>query len=178
MNLLHSIKAFDEDLNVHAIIEIPNGSMDKMEYDKDQEKFVINRVLTSNLSYPFNYGFVPETWSSDNDPLDVMVLSSQTFPTGTIVKTRVIGLLETTDQSGVDSKLITVPVSEKDPLFANIKDAQTLDKQTLDNIDYFYKNYKINEPGKWVDINGYQSVSDAKNKLDEAVSRYHQYFNK
>jgi len=178
MNLLHSIKAFDEDLNVNAIIEIPNGSMDKMEYDKDQEKFVVNRVLTSNLSYPFNYGFVPETWSSDDDPLDVMVLSSQTFPTGTIVKTRVIGLLETTDQSGVDSKLITIPVSEEEPLFANIKDVQTLDKQTLDNIDYFYKNYKINEPGKWVDINGYLSVLDAKNKLDEAISRYHQYFNK
>lgn len=178
MNLLHSIKAFADDQNINAVIEIPNGSMEKVEYDKEQEKFVTNRILSSNLSFPFNYGFVPETWSSDDDPLDVMVISSQTFPTGTVEKVRVIGLLETTDQSGVDSKLITIPVSETDPLFANLQDVKDLDKQTLDNIEYFYKNYKINEPGKWVDINGYLSTPDAKDKLNEAISRYHQNFNK
>ena len=178
MNLLHSIKALDDGLNVNAVIEIPIGSMNKVEYDKEKEEFVIDRVLKSNLSYPFNYGFIPETWSEDDDPLDVMVLSSQTIPTGTVVKTRIIGFLKTTDQSGVDTKLITIPLSETEPLFANIKDVSTLDKQTLDNIDYFFKNYKINEPGKWVDINGYFSISQAKDKLNEAISRYHQYFNK
>ena len=178
MNLLHDINTFAEDSIINAVVEIPNGSMEKMEYDKEQEKFVVNRVLNSNLSFPFNYGFIPETWSDDNDPLDVAVLSSQTLPTGTIVKSRIIGLLKTTDQSGVDSKIIAVPVDEKEPLFANIKDVSTLDKQTLDNIEYFYKNYKINEPGKWVDINGYFSIDEANNILNEAITRYHQNFNK
>lgn len=176
MNLLHSIKALENDSTVNVVIEISAGSKDKTEYDKDQEKFVVNRVLNSNLSFPFNYGFVPETWSNDNDPLDVMVLSSQTLPTGTQIKTRVVGLLATTDQEGKDSKLITVPASEKDQLFSNIKDIDSLDKQTLANIEYFYKNYKINEPGKWVDIDGYLSKEAAEIKLKEAIERYHQYF--
>lgn len=176
MNLLHSIKALENDSIVNVIIEVPAGSKEKIEYDKDQEKFVVNRVLNSNLSFPFNYGFVPETWSTDNDPLDVMVISSEIFSTGSQVKTRIVGLLATTDQEGKDSKLITVPVSEKNPVFANITDVDSLDKQSLENIEYFYKNYKINEPGKWVDIDGYLSKNEAKEKLGEAIKRYHQYF--
>ena len=114
MNLLHSIKALNPDDSVNVIIEVPNGSKEKTEYDNAQDKFVVSRVLNSGLSFPFNYGFVPETWSTDNDPLDVMVLSSEILPTGTQIKVRVVGLLATTDQEGKDSKLITVPVTEKD----------------------------------------------------------------
>ena len=84
-------------------------------------------------------------------------------------------MLITTDQEGDDSKLITIPITEKDPQLAKII---TLDKQTIDNIDYFYKNYKINEPGKWVDINGYIPKEEAETKLDEAIDRYHQHFQK
>lgn len=178
MNLLHSIKALENDSSVNAIIEIPLGSKEKIEYDAKQEKFVVNRVLNSNLTFPFNYGFVPETWSTDNDPLDVMVLSSQVMPTGSQIKTRVIGLLATTDQDGKDLKLITVPISETDPRFSKLDDYKSLDKQTLDNIEYFYKNYKINEPGKWVDVDGYLSKDEATTKLNEAIERYHQHFQK
>ena len=176
MNLLHSIKAHENDSTINAIIEVPNGSKEKTEYNNAQEKFVVNRVLNSNLSFPFNYGFVPETWSTDNDPLDVIVLSSEIFPTGTQIQTRVVGLLATTDQEGKDSKLITIPISEKDQRYANINDVQDLDKQTLENIEYFYKNYKINEPGKWVDIDGYLTKDEATTKLIEAIKRYHQHF--
>jgi inorganic pyrophosphatase len=176
MNLLHSIKAYTDDSAVNVVIEVPAGSKDKMEYDIVDEKFVSSRILNSNLAFPFNYGFVPETWSTDNDPLDVMVLSSAVYPTGTQIKARIIGLLATTDQEGKDSKLITVPVSENESLFANLRDIADLDKQTQENIDYFYKNYKINEPGKWVDIDGYFSKKEAAQKLNEAIEHYHQHF--
>lgn len=175
MNLLHSIKALENDSTVNVVIEVPCGSKEKIEYDYKEEKFVLNRVLDTTLSFPFNYGFVPETWSADNDPLDVAVISSETLPTGSQIKTRIVGMLNTTDQEGSDSKLITIPVSEKDPKLSNIV---TLDKQTLENIDYFYKNYKINEPGKWVDINGHISKEEAEIKLNEAIKRYHQHFQK
>lgn len=178
MNLLHSIKALENDSVVNVIVEIPNGSKDKIEYNLDQEKFVLDRVLTSNLAFPFNYGFVPETWSHDNDPLDVAILSSETFPTGSQIRSRIIGLLETTDQSGKDTKLIVVPISESNPLFANIQDVDTLDKETLSNIEFFYKNYKINESGKWVDINGYRSKNEAETVLKNAIEHYHQHFQK
>lgn len=178
MNLLHSIKAFESDTVINVIIEIPCGSKEKIEYSVDQEKFIVDRVLTSNLSFPFNYGFIPESWSSDNDPFDVAVISSEVFPTGSQVKVRIIGLLETTDQSGKDSKLITIPITETNPLFASIEDVSNLDKDTLANIEYFYKNYKINEPNKWVDINGYLSKQEAEIKIKEAVEHYHQHFQK
>lgn len=176
MNLLHSIKALNPDSSVNVVIEIPNGSKEKIEYDTHQEKFVVDRVLSSNLAFPFNYGFVPESWSNDNDPLDVAVISSKTYPTGSQIQTRVIGLLATTDQDGKDWKLITIPLEENDRLFSNIKDVSQLDKNTLDNIEYFYKNYKINEPNKWVDINGYLSKEEAEIKMNEAIKRYHQKF--
>lgn len=178
MNLLHSIKAHGDTSSVNAIIEVSKGSLEKIEYDMDQEKFVVNRVLSSNLSFPFNYGFVPETWSDDNDPLDVVVLSSEPILTGSQIETKIIGLLSTTDQAGGDSKLIAVSVSEKDPIISNINGVDDLDKQTLDNIEYFYKNYKINEPGKWVDINGYFPKDQAEIKLNEAIESYHQHFQK
>ncbi len=178
MNLLHSINAFGNNNTVNVVVEIPKGSNKKTEYKVDQEKFVLDRVLSSNLSFPFNYGFVPETWSNDNDPLDVAIISSKVFPTGTVLQARIVGLLETIDQSGKDGKLIVVPFSEKDPVFTAIQDTDTLDKETLTNIEYFYKNYKINEPGKWVDLNGYLSVEEAKITLNEAIKRYHQHFQK
>ena len=178
MNLLHSIKARENDSIVNVIIEVPCKSNEKVEYDYKAEKFVTDRVLSSNLAFPFNYGFVPETWSNDNDPLDIAVLSSQSYPTGSQIKTKIIGLLSTTDQEGGDSKLIAVPVSEKDPAFSKINSVDDLDKNTLDNIEYFYKNYKINEPGKWVDINGYFPKDQAEIKLNEAIESYHQNFQK
>ena len=178
MNLLHSIKALGNNSSINVIVEVPLGSQSKIEYDKDKETFVVDRILRSKLSFPFNYGFIPETWSTDDDPLDVVVLSSQTIPTGSQIEARIIGLLATTDQDGPDTKIIAVPISEDDPVISKINDIDTLDKQTNENIQYFYKNYKINEPGKWVDINGFFSKEEAEKKLSEAIKRYHQHFQK
>lgn len=178
MNLLHSIKAQNQDLSVNVVIEIPKGSQTKTEYDYEKEVFVVDRVLRAKISFPFNYGFIPETWSTDHDPLDVAILSSRPIPTGKQVRTRVIGVLSTTDQEGSDSKIISILISEKDPIISQIKDIDHIDKNTYKQIQYFYKNYKINEPGKWVDINGFLSKNDAEKVLTEAITRYHQHFHK
>ena len=178
MNLLHSIKALTPDSSVNVIIEVPIGSKSKIEYDKEKETFVIDRLINTNVSFPFNYGFIPETWSTDNDPLDVVVISSQSIPTGSQIETRVIGVLTTTDQDGKDSKIIVVPISENDPSLSKIINIEDVNEQMLDKIQYFYKNYKIGEPGKWVDINGFFSKEQAETTLTEAIKRYHQYFQK
>jgi len=96
--------------------------------------------------------------------------------TGSVVKSKIIGMLVTKDERGTDDKLITVPDLETDPVLTKIKNVEDLDKQTLDSIQYFYKNYKIIEPGKWVDIDGYFSKDKAVSTLSEAVKRYHQHF--
>lgn len=178
MNLLHSIKARGNDSLVNAVIEIPTGSFSKIEYDENKDDFVVDRVLSTNLSFPFNYGFIPETWEKDNDPLDIVVLSSKPIKTGSVVESRIIGMLITTDEKGKDAKLITVENSEKSPVFSGINTIDDLDKQTLDNIEYFYKNYKIIEPGKWVDIDGYAGKEEAEKKLTGAIELYHQHFQK
>ncbi|HAI22346.1 TPA: inorganic pyrophosphatase [Candidatus Collierbacteria bacterium] len=178
MNLLHSIKAHKTDSLINVVIEIPSGSQSKIEYDTDKEEFVVDRILSTKLSFPFNYGFVPETWSNDNDPLDAVVLSSKPQNTGAVIESRIIGLLATKDEKGTDAKLITVPSSETNPIFTKINTIEDLDEQTLNNIQYFYKNYKIIEPGKWVDIDGYASKEEAESKLKIAIEEYHQHFQK
>jgi len=178
MNLLHSIKAHGRDSFVNVVIEIPTGSLSKIEYDQEKETFNIDRVLSTNLSFPFNYGFIPGTWEADADPLDAVVLSSKPLQTGNIVETRVIGMLATTDEKGTDTKLITVLNSETNSTLTKLNTVEDLDKQTLANIEYFYKNYKIIEPNKWVDINGYSSKNIAETKLSEAIEYYHKHFQK
>ncbi|MFZ3069410.1 MAG: inorganic diphosphatase [Microgenomates group bacterium] len=178
MNLLHSIKAHGTDSLINVVIEIPTGSQSKIEYDIDTEEFTVDRILSTELSFPFNYGFVPETWSMDNDPLDAVVLSSKPIETGSIIESRIIGLLATKDEKGTDAKLITIPSSETDQIFTKINTIEDLDEQTLSNIQYFYKNYKIIEPGKWVDIDGYASKEEAESKLKIAIEQYHQHFQK
>lgn len=178
MNLLHSIKAHGNDSSVNVIIEIPAGSKSKIEYDKDKAEFVFDRNINSQFSFPFNYGFIPETWSTDNDPLDAVVLSSKPMPTGTQVETRLVGLLSTTDQEGQDSKLITIPLSENDSTLSKIINIEDLGIDLNEKIQTFYKNYKLNEPGKWVDINGLLSKADAEKTLLDSITRYHKHFQK
>ena len=167
-----------DDSLINVVVEIPTGSKSKIEYDKDKDNFVFDRNINSQFSFPFNYGFIPETWSTDNDPLDALVLSSQPMPTGTQVETRLVGLLSTTDQEGEDSKLITVPLDEKDPVFSKIVNINDLGEELNEKIQNFYKNYKLNEPGKWVDINGFLSKEDAEKTLTDSIARYHQHFEK
>lgn len=178
MNLLHSIKALENDSLVNVVIEVPYGSKEKIEYNKDKENFVIDRIINIELPFPFNYGFIPETWSTDNDPLDAIVISSQPLPTGSQVQTRIVGSLSTTDQEGQDTKILTVPVSENDPAYSNIKDINDIDKDLQEKIQYFYKNYKLNEPEKWVDINGFLSKEESEKTLSTAIKHYHQHFQK
>lgn len=178
MNLLHSIKAYGKDSLINVIVEIPSGSQTKTEYDFEQEVFKVDRVLYTKYTYPFNYGFIPGTWSEDNDPLDVALLSSQSFPTGTLVEARVIGLLVTKDEEGSDAKIIAVPESKADPFYSKVNTIDDLDAEVLTNIEHFYKNYKITEPEKWVDIDGYLSKEEAEKKLAEAIEKYHQHFQK
>jgi len=178
MNLLHSIKAHTNDSLINIVIEVPSGSQSKIEYDQNQGKFIVDRVLSIKLPLPFNYGFIPETWSLDNDPLDAVVLSSKSIPTGSVVISKIIGILSTKDEKGTDAKLIAVPDSQTDVVFSKINTLEDLDQQTLEDIQHFYKNYKLIEPGKWVDIDGFNSKEKADTELSAAIDLYHQHFQK
>lgn len=178
MNLLHDIPAGDPAKLVNVVIEIPVGSRIKYEYDKDLQIIKADRFLYTAFTYPFNYGFIPGTWSEDEDPLDIVVVSSETVSTGTLIECRIIGMLETEDEEGKDAKLIAVPKAKVDPVFAKVETVSDLPESMVNKIKHFYETYKSIEPGKWVKVSGWSDKETAVKTVTDAISRYTSHFSK
>jgi len=155
---------------VYVLVEIPEGSQNKYEFDKKLNMFVLDRVLHSPLHYPADYGHIPSTLCEDGDPLDVLVLVTEpTFP-GCLVKVRPIGVIEMEDEKGVDDKILAVPV--EDPRFDNVKDIEDISEHILKEIVHFFEMYKALEPGKWVKVKGWFNAEKAKKIIMDAIQLY------
>ncbi len=178
MNLLHDIGPGDPKDLVNVIVEIPIGSGIKYEYDKDKQIIVADRFLYTAFRYPFNYGFIPGTWSEDEDPLDIVVVSSEPVATGTLIACRVVGMLATQDEEGTDAKLIAVPKAKVDPAYAKVESIEDLPEFLKNKIKHFYENYKSIEPGKWVKVTGWKSKEEAQKEVETAIDRYKKHFKK
>ena len=157
---------------LNVVIEIPYGSNIKYELDKESGAVVVDRVMYSAMFYPANYGFVPNTLSDDGDPADVLVINEYPLQAGSVIKARLIGVLIMEDESGMDEKLIAVPISKIDPRYDDIKSLNDLPKITLDRIKNFFETYKMLEPNKWVKVKEYQDLESAKAILDKAIKNY------
>ncbi len=137
---------------VNVFIEIPQGVSVKYELDKESGMIFVDRFLFTEMEYPFNYGFVPNTLAGDGDPIDVLVLSSKPVVPGVVIPSRVIGMLEMEDEAGQDEKVIAVPMPKVDKKYAEVNDIADIPSETKEKIKYFFENYKKTEPGKWVKI--------------------------
>ena len=157
---------------VHALIEIPYGSNIKYELDKNSGAIWVDRVMYSAMFYPANYGFVPNTLAADGDPADILVLCDYALQPGSVIKCRLIGVLVMEDESGMDEKLLAVPVSKVDPTFDHIQNIEDLPKHTLDKIKNFFETYKMLEPNKWVKVKEYKGKEEAAKILEEAIKNY------
>jgi inorganic pyrophosphatase len=146
---------------VTVFIEIPKGSNVKYELDKKTGFIKVDRFLYTAMSYPFNYGFIPNTMAEDGDPIDVLVLSEYPVVPGVVVTSKIIGLLEMKDEAGIDTKLIAVPTLKIDPHFGAYEDIQDVPKGLKDKIKHFFENYKTLEPGKWVEIKEWKGKKEA-----------------
>ena len=154
---------------LYAVIEIPKGSRNKYEYDKDMESFALDRVLYSSVAYPADYGFVPQTIYDDGDPMDILVLMDQpTFP-GCIIESRPIGIMGMIDGGDKDYKILAVPV--EDPKYENIKDILDVPAHLLDEIAEFFKTYK-NLEGKEVEILSWKNAEVAKKEALRSIEMY------
>ena len=178
MNLLHDIAAGDPKKLVNVVVEIPIGSRTKFEYHDDVKTIVVDRFLYTAFTYPFNYGFIPQTWSEDEDALDIVVLSSEPVPPGIVIECRVIGMLDTEDEEGGDAKLVAVPKAKIDPAFADIETMDDLPDYLKNKVKHFYENYKTIEPGKWVKVTGWRSKEDAIKEVETCIDRYKKHFKK
>jgi inorganic pyrophosphatase len=159
--------ASPEEINV--VVEIPQGSRNKYEYDKDLNIFRLDRALHSPIYYPGDYGFMPQTLAEDGDPLDVLILVIQpTFP-GCLVVARPIGLLKMIDDGLPDDKVLAVPVGE--PAYAGIHTQSQIFPHTLRTIQHFFETYKLLE-GKETSTQGWHDAAAARRSVTESIDRF------
>jgi inorganic pyrophosphatase len=171
MNLWRDIPAGDNPPDtVNVIIEVIMGSRDKYEYNLDWEVFVLNRVLYSSVVFPVDYGFIPQTWFDDNDPLDIMVTSYEPLEVGCLVKARTIGVLVMEDEEGEDPKILSVPLN--DPRFDGFKDLSDVHPHMLREIQEFFEVYKRLEPKKWVKFKTWKNAEEAKKIINYSMDLY------
>lgn len=171
MNLWKDIPSGDNPPDiVNAVIEVISGSRDKYEYNIEWETFVLDRILHSSVVFPVEYGFIPQTWYNDNDPLDIMVLSEEPLEVGCIVKVRTIGALILEDEEGEDPKILSVITN--DPRFDEIKDISDVYPHTLKEIQEFFETYKRLEPKKWVKFKTWENAEEAKKIINDAIELY------
>jgi inorganic pyrophosphatase len=154
---------------VQSIIEIPMGSSNKYELDKETGLLKLDRVLYSAVYYPANYGFIPQTLADDGDPLDVLVLGAEPVYPLTLVKTRIIGLMVMKDQDELDHKLIGVPVG--DPEYRNCNDVHELPAHRLAVLKRFFEDYKTLEE-KSVIVDDILPAKEALPVIEESIATY------
>jgi inorganic pyrophosphatase len=126
-----------------VVIEIPKGSTNKYELDKETGLLRLDRVLYSAVYYPADYGFIPRTYCDDGDPLDVLVLGQEPVFPLTIVEARAIGVMRMRDEKGIDDKIVAVSV--RDPAYAEYRDKDQLPGHVLRQVRRFFEDYKALE---------------------------------
>ena len=158
---------------VNVIIEVPvGGEPIKYEMDKDAGTLVVDRFLYTAMRYPGNYGFIPHTLSGDGDPCDVLVANTRAIVPGAVMSVRPVGVLLMEDEAGGDEKIIAVPSSKLTQRYDKVKNYNDLPDITLQQIQHFFEHYKDLEPGKFVKVEGWREVEDAKAEILEGVRRY------
>ncbi len=176
MNLWHDIPR-GEDLTqeLNVIIEIPRGSLNKYEIDKESGLIALDRVSHTGQTFPFDYGFVPQTLWEDGDALDVIVLTTEPLFPGILVHVRPVAIMHMNDSGDSDDKVIGVPVN--DPRWAQVKDINDVNPHTLKVIQHFYENYKKLQ-NKVVTVSGFEGKDAAQKAVQKSVKLYSEKFAK
>jgi inorganic pyrophosphatase len=171
INALTPGRAVPSDINV--VIEIPAlGNPVKYEVDKPTGALFVDRFMSTCMHYPCNYGYVPGTLSEDGDPTDVLVITPFPVVTGSVIRCRPIDMLRMTDESGVDAKILAVPVDKLSPLYKNIHSANDFPPLQIAQIQHFFEHYKDLEPNKWVKVDGWAGTEAALDEILASIERY------
>ncbi len=160
-----------EEINV--IVEIPKDAEPvKYEVDKASGAIFVDRVLSTPMRYPCNYGYVPQTLGGDGDPLDALVILPLPLVPGSVIRCRPVGMLKMTDEAGADEKLVVVPQAKIFAGYAHIHDISQVSGHWLERIGHFFEHYKDLEKGKWVKLEGWADVAAAQAEILAGVERY------
>ena len=156
-----------------ACIEIPKGSKKKYELDKETGLIILDRILYTSTHYPANYGFIPRTYSDDKDPLDVLVLSNESFDPLVLVRCTPIGVVKMIDEEAIDEKIISVCIN--DPSMNIYNDISELPDHLFEEIKHFFTVYKQLE-GKKTVVTDVFGAKEAKQVIQESIDAYNQLY--
>lgn len=177
MNLLHDIEFGKEGEYLNTFIEIPMGSMHKIEYKYEPNIFVLDRVEPSIFAKPVNYGFIPQSWDEDNDPLDTLIITTEPLPTGVMVKAKVVGVLNFVDDGENDHKIVCVPEDDRNEGNV-INDLNDLPKRLVEKLEHHFTHYKdLKKPGS-TKVEGWGNKEEAWKLIMDCNNRYQEKFNK
>jgi inorganic pyrophosphatase len=170
MHAWHDVELGDHiERHFRAVIEIPKGSKVKYELDKATGLLWLDRVLHSAVHYPANYGFLPQTFCEDGDPLDVLVLGQEPVVPLCVLRAKAIGVLGMRDEKGQDDKIIAVHID--DPEYAHYEDVDQLPRHRLEELERFFLDYKVLER-KTVTVAPMRGHAEAERIVREAAALY------
>ncbi|MBC9929665.1 inorganic diphosphatase [Chitinophaga qingshengii] len=158
---------------VNAIIEIPKGCRAKYELDKESGLLKLDRVLYSSVYYPANYGFIPQSYCDDHDPLDILVLSQVECVPMCIIEAKVIGVMQMVDGGEADDKIIAVAAN--DMSVNHINDISELPPHFIDEMRHFFEEYKRLEK-KSVIVEEFQNKEKAEKIINQSFEDYRKIF--
>jgi len=158
--------------SIYCVVEIPRGSRNKYEYDKDSGVITLSRVLSSPMFYPGDYGLIPRTMSRDGDALDVLVMVSEPTFSGCVIEARPLGVFHMLDRDEQDDKILAVP--SKDPLFRDYQELEDVPEHFRDQVAHFFSTYKHLE-GVHVEPMGWEGVEGACACIEEALGLYQRH---
>lgn len=171
LNAVPAGKNLPDEINV--IIEIPaHADPVKYEVDKESGAIFVDRFMATCMHYPTNYGYVPHTLSEDGDPVDVLVITPFPLLAGSVIKCRPVGVLNMTDESGKDAKVLAVPIDKLSTIYRGVTEIDQVPELLKNQLVHFFEHYKDLEPNKWVKVDGWSNAEAAKAEIVGSVERY------
>lgn len=158
--------------DIYVVIEIPKDSNIKYEVDENTGILLVDRKLYTAMTYPFNYGFIPQTKEKDGDPIDALILSNDQYSPLSVVRSKPIGVLIMEDEEGKDSKIIAVPHKKIDTSYSKFDEIDQIDKETLDKIKHFFEHYKELEKDKFVKVIGWENKDQSEKIVLDGIKRF------
>ncbi|MBR3164263.1 inorganic diphosphatase [Candidatus Saccharibacteria bacterium] len=156
---------------INVVIEIPTGSNQKIEWDRNKACFMLDRIEPIAFAKPCNYGFIPQTLDEDGDELDVLVITDQPLTTGIYLKARILGVMKFVDDGEVDDKIIAVVDDDRNSGDA-IQSLDDLPKRTIEQIEFHFNHYKDLKKAGTTKVKGFFGVEEAQKVIEEAIKRF------
>jgi inorganic pyrophosphatase len=157
--------------SVNVVIEIPQGSILKIEWDRKRAAFMLDRVEPSIFAKPVNYGFIPQTLDEDGDELDVLLVCDEPVPTGVWMEAKIVGVLNFEDDGEMDYKVIAVPADDRNT-GDSITSLDDLGERWKQKIEHHFAHYKdLKKPGTTI-VQGWGDIAEAKKVIEESIERW------